>query len=296
MSEKPVIFISHSSKDTELARLIKQQIEICVNGAEAFASDIEPGENWFDKVMGKLKEAEAIVVLITPNSVSISHWVWFELGYFWSRHDNVLDDLNQIQKLFYPLFIDGTDLPNPVHDLKVQAANLNNKRDLLGFFRAICNQFNGNITHVNFDSIFKVVNELVFQPSKLQVADENYSSTYENFTDKEFEALIFDHIVRQRFSIKDQILSEILNNESMPVHVVRDQMEHRHGIDLKDNIFTGKLIVFEDLDKELRCPLGISKRLLKTVAETHFHLKTDSETENTIRFRLWFNLSIHKGK
>ena len=142
MSDKSVIFISHSSKDGELARLLKQQIENCFNNTvEVFAANIDPGENWFNKVMGKLNDADSIIVLITSNSVKDSHWVWFELGYFWSVHNQSLKSLDERAKIFYPLYMDGVEWPNPVKDLQIQAVLLSDEIQLLSFFQKLCQQF-----------------------------------------------------------------------------------------------------------------------------------------------------------
>ena len=183
MSDKPVIFISHSSKDTELAQALKKQIEGCFdNTLEAFASTIEPGENWFQKVMRKLDQADAIVTIITPNSVTESHWVWFELGYFWARHDQALRDANSKRKIYYPLYwnlISG-QWPNPVRDLQIQAIPINDQTKLHDFFRALCDQFGGELNSVDLSEIL-----------------EKFPKNSSDLTDTDIKAILYDYLRHQ---------------------------------------------------------------------------------------------------
>lgn len=260
MSGKPVIFISHSSKDTELARLIKQQIEICIDGAEAFASDIEPGENWFEKVMGKLKEADAIIVLVTPNSVAFSHWVWFEMGYFWSQHDTALESLGERGRIYYPLFIPNVELPNPVHDLQIQAASLFSKRDLTSFFRNLAKRFGGQSSSVKYDEIIEIAKQIPklarITQTKLSNSFEEDStySPYANYSETDLKEVVYD----------------IAKNEW-------------NGGDNSSALFRDGLIQFKFFDKEHNLPEGTSKTFLIDVM-SRFNKIPDYESENIVRF------------
>lgn len=97
MSEKPVIFISHSHKDGKLAlrlhdslalfqvaakeRFFGDEVEIFVSSAP---DATRPGDDWLENVLIKLDATDVLVVLLTSLSMN-SHWVWFEIGYVWNR-------------------------------------------------------------------------------------------------------------------------------------------------------------------------------------------------------------------
>lgn len=270
MSEKPVIFISHSSQDSELARLIKQQIELCFdNNVEAFAADINPGEDWFIKVMGKLNVADAIVVLITHYSVDSSHWVWFELGYFWARHDEALKNSDAKRKIYYPIYMKNVEWPNPVKDLQIQAALLSDKYSVLSFFEQLCLQFeNGKIEHVQVDEIVEAVN--AYPTRFLPPSDPNLlNAIRESQSDKHFQAILDDFLHSQYLQFKEYETNKAARWLGLNQN--------------RDNIFRQKLITYSELDNDLKLPLGTSKRLLKDVAHS-YRLSPKIETESGIRF------------
>jgi hypothetical protein len=74
------VFISHSTEDRHLA----QKLTAALKGAglEVFDmySDIYPGDNWAARVSTALEDSDAMVVLLTPNSVH-SPTLDYELGY-----------------------------------------------------------------------------------------------------------------------------------------------------------------------------------------------------------------------
>lgn len=83
---KPVVFISHASDDKEIVNALDELIR------DAFHTDFEifnssnesisPGESWRDKIFVKLKSANAVLVVYTPQSVNRA-WVNFEAGGAW---------------------------------------------------------------------------------------------------------------------------------------------------------------------------------------------------------------------
>lgn len=279
MSEKPVIFISHSSPDGSLARLLKQQIELCFdNRVEAFAADIEPSENWFDKVMDKLNQAEAIVLLIAHNSVRLSHWVWFELGYFWARHDDVLLSADKKKKIYYPLYIDDIKWPSPVEDLKIQAALLSDVDQLGRFFGQLVRQFSGgNTTQINMDAIIAEAKSYAKQSQTMTVrvgqsvskTSPNPQITYLDEDQEDYEK-IKEWIFRQRDAYRtlDWSLAALAGFS---------------GEKPKPNIFRNSLIFYKELDEELDLTRGAAKRILKGVA-AEFKLIPAFEGKDTIRF------------
>jgi hypothetical protein len=74
------VFLSYSHKDSDLAKQIASElIEI---GLEVWNAETEifPGDNWAEKVSDALKDSDAMVVLITPESLE-SRTVQREIEY-----------------------------------------------------------------------------------------------------------------------------------------------------------------------------------------------------------------------
>src|SRR5438128_358248 len=82
--KKRMVFVSHSARDTWVARQIAREISKC--GAEPFLdeAEIEVGEDFEDEILGFLEEADELVVLMTPWALE-RPYVWAELGAAWSR-------------------------------------------------------------------------------------------------------------------------------------------------------------------------------------------------------------------
>ena len=120
MSEKPVIFISHSSKDKELADKFKKILEGCFQfQIDVFASSnpeaISVGRDWFDEIIQKIDKATVLLALVTPISVK-SNWVWFEIGFYWNLY---LKD-GQNRKII-PLYTPDVEVPSPLNTLQAKA-------------------------------------------------------------------------------------------------------------------------------------------------------------------------------
>src|SRR5574341_200669 len=74
-----LIFLSHSSKDTWVAKQIAREISSC--GATPFLDEAERevGADFEEKILGFLEKAHELVVLLTPWALK-RHYVWAELG------------------------------------------------------------------------------------------------------------------------------------------------------------------------------------------------------------------------
>jgi hypothetical protein len=73
------VFISHASTDTKLARQVAEILRDA--GFQVWDdSQILPGENWGEKLAEALQESEAMVVLLTPNSIRSPN-IKYEVGY-----------------------------------------------------------------------------------------------------------------------------------------------------------------------------------------------------------------------
>jgi hypothetical protein len=82
--KKRFVFVSHSARDTWVARQIAREIENC--GAKPFLDEAEigVGEDFEEEILNFLEEADELVVLITPWALD-RPYVWAELGAAWTR-------------------------------------------------------------------------------------------------------------------------------------------------------------------------------------------------------------------
>jgi len=78
------VFISHSGTDTWVAQQIAREIEAC--GAVPFLDEanIAVGDDFEDRILEALEEAQELVVLLTPWALS-RPYVWAEIGAAWGR-------------------------------------------------------------------------------------------------------------------------------------------------------------------------------------------------------------------
>jgi TIR domain len=82
--KKRQVFVSHSARDTWVARQIAREITKC--GAEPFLDEAEIGigEDFEEEILAFLDNADELVVLMTPWALE-RPYVWAELGAAWSR-------------------------------------------------------------------------------------------------------------------------------------------------------------------------------------------------------------------
>lgn len=153
MSEKPVIFISHSSKDGAIANCIKKHLDPLLY-VEIFETShftaIEGSEEWREKIIQKLNEASALLVLNSYNS-KFSQWVHWEIGYFENRRLRSDTDL--------PVYIAtiGGEEPFATVNFK-QAKSLNDADEIRHLFgTTIASHFDETIEQSQLDDF---VNEL----------------------------------------------------------------------------------------------------------------------------------------
>lgn len=81
---KRLVFISHSSLDTWVAKQLAREIKIA--GAQPFLDEatIEVGADFEDEIRRFLESAHELVVLMTPWALE-RKYVWAELGAAWGR-------------------------------------------------------------------------------------------------------------------------------------------------------------------------------------------------------------------
>lgn len=81
---KHLVFVSHSSADTWVARQIAREIE--ARGAVPFLdeAEIDVGADFEEDILTFLERADELVVLLTPWALE-RPYVWAELGAAWGR-------------------------------------------------------------------------------------------------------------------------------------------------------------------------------------------------------------------
>jgi len=82
LTEKWLVFISHSATDAWTAKRIAEQIEVC--GAHTFLDEahISVGEDFEEHILNALDSANELLVILTPWSLT-RPFVWSEIGAAW---------------------------------------------------------------------------------------------------------------------------------------------------------------------------------------------------------------------
>jgi len=74
------VFISHSSKDTPIARQLARRLSEAGLKVWFPEDEILPGDNWAKKIGQALEESDLMVVLVTPHAFE-SEWLKAEIQY-----------------------------------------------------------------------------------------------------------------------------------------------------------------------------------------------------------------------
>lgn len=84
-----LVFISHAGTDTWVAKRIAEQIEAC--GAKTFLDEahIAVGEDFEERILHALDQANELLVLLTPWSLK-RPYVWAEIGAAWGRRTPIV--------------------------------------------------------------------------------------------------------------------------------------------------------------------------------------------------------------
>jgi len=83
-TEKWLVFVSHSSQDTWIAKQIAREIE--ARGATPFLDEaqVDAGSDFEEDILNFLEQAHELVVLLTPWALE-RPYVWAEIGAAWGR-------------------------------------------------------------------------------------------------------------------------------------------------------------------------------------------------------------------
>lgn len=93
--ERHFIFVSHSGKDTWVAKQIAKEIADC--GATAFLDEAEiyVGADFEEDILAALEKADELLVLFTPWALE-RPYVWAEIGVAWGRRIPIVTLLHGI--------------------------------------------------------------------------------------------------------------------------------------------------------------------------------------------------------
>ncbi len=133
--KKGMIFLSHVHEDAKLAKVVKDWLtEKFAGSIDVFVSSdpksLRGGDDWWDKLREKLRNADFILILLTQRSAN-KRWVYFECGggYF-------------LEKTVIPIclgHITKANLPLPISQL--QAYELEDSEDAKALFEQIRETF-----------------------------------------------------------------------------------------------------------------------------------------------------------
>jgi hypothetical protein len=116
-SNKPQIFISHSSLDTWVAKQIGIHIEKCGGDYFLDEANIEHGDDFENVIRAAANESKELVVLLTPWATE-RPYIWLEMGIFWGNekrivgilHGLTVDSISQDPRI--PILLKKTDFVN----------------------------------------------------------------------------------------------------------------------------------------------------------------------------------------
>lgn len=146
MADKQV-FISHISKESALAQVLKERLLADFAGhldvfVSSDRSSIGAGTKWLDEVDQALKEADLVVVMASPESVT-RPWVNFEAGAVWLRGTRLIPACHS--------GMTPATLPNPLNML--QAVDFADATGLQKLYDAVAAMLGTAPAAVDFDAM-----------------------------------------------------------------------------------------------------------------------------------------------
>ena len=88
-SNGPQVFISHSSKDTWVARQIADRISACGAGTFLDEADVAYGDDFDDKIIAAADHSIELLVLLTPWALT-RPYIWIEIGLFLNERKRIV--------------------------------------------------------------------------------------------------------------------------------------------------------------------------------------------------------------
>ena len=125
-----LIFISHAAANSNIAEALAECLAAADSTIDTFVAsrpgDIRADENWIQEIEGTLREADAYIVLLTPESV-LRPWVNFEFGAAW------LSDKPFVCARIASLSFD--EIPLPIHARQIYS--LEDAEDLTAIIESL---------------------------------------------------------------------------------------------------------------------------------------------------------------
>lgn len=136
MENDKLVFVSHSSQDTWVAKQISREISLHKATPFLDEADIEIGAEFEEDILEFLDKADELLVLFTPWSLE-RPYVWAEIGAAWIRRIPIIVILYGLSSTEFQ------SQPNaPVFLKKRDIININ---DIEQYFDQLGRQINGNL-------------------------------------------------------------------------------------------------------------------------------------------------------
>jgi len=114
-ANRRLVFISHSSKDTWVAKQIAREVSLCEATPFLDEADVEVGEDFEESILSFLEQAHELLVLLTPWALD-RPYVWAEIGAAWGRRIPIVGILHGMSATEFqsrpgvPIFLKKRDL------------------------------------------------------------------------------------------------------------------------------------------------------------------------------------------
>ena len=180
------LFISHSTHDKDvvdiLAKLIRQislnQIHIWFSSDKHIEGGFFVGDNWFTSILDNLKNSNAVISFITPNSNN-QPWILFESGY--------AEALSNSRLIPLKFMIETTEISTPLQ--QKQIFDFSNVEEATTFLKKILDCFEIFFAQEAFHdfivsalnqmkSIYKANENIKYEASPIQILSKKIDSYF----------------------------------------------------------------------------------------------------------------------
>lgn len=131
MTTNHQVFISHSSRDTWVARQISARIDKCGSSSFLDEADIQYGDNFDQKIIDAAKASSELLVLLTPWATK-RPYIWIEIGIFLGDRKRIVGVLHGLEKKDIstderiPILLKGIDMVD-INDLDAYFEQLSSR-------------------------------------------------------------------------------------------------------------------------------------------------------------------------
>lgn len=199
------IFISHYSGDRKIAEILSNIISRVTLGQinAWFSSDedegLQPGDMCFDKILKKLTESDALIAVITPNSVN-KPWLYYESGMAQGLEGC------EIIPVYVNFNIDDMKPPLSLY----QSYQLSDYSSFREFVSKLIHKYGVKLDEEPFKLILeKAINEIVSFKShaknidKATIRVDDIVADIKNYFDKRFLEFTQDHFDADKYNEKE---------------------------------------------------------------------------------------------